>query len=197
MNPQEKLQTILHQNNGIITTAQANKIGISNEQLRLFVKNKSLERLIFGVYISPDEYEDMLYAMQLRKSKIIYSHDTALFLHNLTDQSLIDYTVTVPSGYNTSNLYKDDLRVFTIKKELHNINTVKIKTTYNNEVTCYDMERTICDCIRNRNQMDIAIVIDAIKFYVKRKEKDLYKLMLLAELLHVSKLLRTYLEVLL
>jgi hypothetical protein len=59
------------------------------------------------------------------------------------------------------------------------------------------MERTICDILRNRNQIDIAIVTDAIKRYVKRKDKNLPQLMRYAELFKVTKLLTRYMEVLL
>jgi hypothetical protein len=45
--------------------------------------------------------------------------------------------------------------------------------------------------------MDIAIVTDAVKRYAKRKEKNLNTLMQLAELFSVTKVLRSYMEVLL
>ena len=93
-----ELQSILMQNNGIITTAQANEVGVSNERLRLLVTSGDLERVTFGVYILPDEFADKMFIAQLRRPKIIYSHETALFLHDLTDRDPINYTVTVPTG---------------------------------------------------------------------------------------------------
>ena len=42
-----ELQSILMQNGGMITTAQANEVGISNERMRLFVKSGDLERVLF------------------------------------------------------------------------------------------------------------------------------------------------------
>ena len=92
-----KLQYILQQNGGTVSTAEANAIGISNERLRLFVKSGELERASHGVYISPDEFLDKMYVSQKRKTKIIYSHETALFLHELTDRDPVNYTVTVPN----------------------------------------------------------------------------------------------------
>ncbi len=98
------LQSVLKQNGGILTTALANKVGVSNERLRLLVKSGDLERVTFGVYILPDEIADMMYVAQLRRPKTIYSHETALFLHDLTDRDPISYSVTVPTGYNASRL---------------------------------------------------------------------------------------------
>ncbi len=193
----KELQSILTQNNAMVTTAQANAIGISNERLRLLVKSGDLERVAYGVYILPDEFVDKMYAAQLRRPKIIYSHETALFLHDLTDRDPVHYTVTVPTGYNATRLREDGFAVFTIKRELHEIGVTKLPTIFGNSVATYNLERTICDCLRSRNRMDIAIVTDAIKRYARRKDKNLNTLMKMAEVFGVAKPLRSYMEVLL
>ncbi|MDR3050878.1 MAG: type IV toxin-antitoxin system AbiEi family antitoxin domain-containing protein [Oscillospiraceae bacterium] len=191
------LAEILTQNDGVITTAQANTIGVSNERLRLLANAGELDRVSHGVYISPDEFVDKMYVAQLRRPKIIYSHETALFLHELTDRDPISYTVTVPTGYNAARLRDDGLNVFTVKRELHEVGMAQAKTVFGHTVTTYGLERTICDCIRSRNQMDITVVTDAMKRYAKRSDKNLNTLMEMAETFRVTKLLRSYMEVLL
>ena len=192
-----ELKLILSQNGGTITTAEANEAGISNERLRLLVKSNELERVSFGVYVLLDEFIDQMYIIQQQRPKLIYSHETALFLHDLTDCDPIYYTVTVPAGYNTSRLRDSGLTVFTIKRELHEIGATRLETKFGHTVTVYGLERTICDCLRSRNKMDIAIVTDAIKRYARRKDKNLNTLMKMAETFHVTKPLRSYVEVLL
>ena len=192
-----ELQSVLKQNGGMVTTAQANEVGVSNERLRMLVHSGDLERVTTGIYVLPDEFTDKMFIVQLRRPKIIYSHETALFLHELTDRDPISYMVTVPTGYNPTRLREDGFTVFTIKRELHEIGVTKLTTMFGNSVTVYDMERTICDCLRSRNNLDIAVVTDALKRYVKRKDKNLNKLMQMAETFKVTKLLRGYLEVLL
>ncbi len=197
MSVPEKMQTILTQNGGMFTTAQANEVGISNERLRLLVKSGELVRASFGVYVLPDEFVDKMYSTQQRSPKVIYSHETALFLHDLTDRDPIAYSVTVPTGYNAVRLRDDGFTVYTIKRELHEVGVSEAPTMFGHTVRVYGLERTICDCLRNRNRMDIAVVIDAIKRYAKRKDKNLNTLMKMAEPFHVAKPLRSYLEVLL
>jgi len=128
---------------------------------------------------------------------MIYSHETALFLHDLTDRDPISYTVTVPSGYNTKAIIEDGMNVFSIKRELHELGSVQLETIFGHMVTAYGLERTICDCIRSRNKMDIAIVTDAVKRYAKRSDKNLNILMAMAETFRVTKPLKNYMEVLL
>lgn len=193
----DSLRIALEQNNGTIITAQANAVGVSNECLRLLVKAGELEKTSFGVYISPEAFSDKIYTTQLRRKKIIYSHETALFLHDLSDRDPIKYSVTVPTGYNTTRLREDGFKVFHIKRELHNIDAMLLPTMFGHYITVYNMERTICDSIRSRSQIDISIITDALKRYAKRKDKNINTLMRLAEIFRVIKPLRSYMEVLL
>ena len=191
------LYTLFKENGGIVTTAQANAIGISNERLRLLVQSNDLERVNFGVYILPDEFIDKMYITQIRRPQIIYSHETALYLHDMTDRDPLNYSITVPSGYNTTKLRAEGLKVYTIKRDLHRLGITELKTAFGQSVISYNLERTVCDCLRNRNQMDLSILTDAMKRYTKRKDKNLHSLMQYAEIFKVTKPLRSYLEVLL
>lgn len=71
------------------------------------------------------------------------------------------------------------------------------RTPFGHTLPVYDMERTICDLLRSRHRMEIQIFQDALKQYVRRKDKNLRRLMQYAALFHVEKPLRQYLEVLL
>lgn len=197
MNNANKLERLLREHGGTITTAEANTAGISNEGLRGLVSSGALERVSHGVYLAPDSFFDKMYVMQKRLTKVIYSHETALFLHDLTDRDPIRYTVTVPSDYEVKRLKEEGMHVFYIKRELHGLGAVTMKTVFGNSITAYNMERTICDCVRSRKQMDISIVTDALKRYTKRPDKDLNLLMAYAEQFRISNVIRGYLEVLL
>ncbi|MCL2863892.1 MAG: hypothetical protein FWE54_07470, partial [Methanimicrococcus sp.] len=94
-------------------------------------------------------------------------------------------------------LISNGFDVFTVKKELYESGVVQTKTVFGNPVRVYSLERTICDCVKSRNKMDIAVVTDALKRYSKRKDKNLHLLMEYAELFRITKLLRNYMEVLL
>ena len=58
-------------------------------------------------------------------------------------------------------------------------------------------ERTICDIVRSRSNVEMQTFQNALKQYAHRKDKDLRRLMHYAELLRVEKTLRQYMEVLL
>ena len=196
MNTYSKLEKLIKNNNGVITTRMINDLNIHREYLQELIRQGQLERVAYGVYITPDVWEDKMLIHQLRKKKMIYSHETALYLNNLTDREPLAYTVTVPFGYNDSRLKKEGLIVHTVKVELFELGVRDAKTVFGNIVKTYDRERTICDLIKDRNNQDPAIITDALKRYVAKKDKDLNKLINFAEKFRVKKFVNTYLEVL-
>lgn len=45
-----------------------------------------------------------MYRIQAKNQRIIFSHETALYLHDLTDRDPIELSVTIPYGYNATHL---------------------------------------------------------------------------------------------
>lgn len=187
----------IQKNNNMITTAQVVALGFSRALLSKYVKEGLLERGRQGVYILPDSVHDDMYTLMLRSEKIVFSHDTALFLNGLSERTPFTHSVTIPSNSVLSDTLMEECTCYYIKPELLTMGMVWKKTTLGNEVRCYDAERTICDLLRSRNRMDKETVISAIKNYAAYKDKDLNRLAAYAEKFRVSKILKQYMEVLL
>ena len=171
--------------------------GISKSVFYAYVKERGLEQAAHGVYVSPDTWTDAMYLLHLRCGQAVFSHETALFFHDLTDREPLKYTITVRTGYNPSRLQEDGFQVYTVKKDLHEIGIIAMQTSFGHSVPVYDMERTICDLLRSRKNVEMQVFQDALKQYAKRKDKNLRMLMKYAAMFHVEKILRPYLEVLL
>lgn len=197
MSKKKELKKIIEEYDGIVTTKIVEDNNIHREYLSKMVKEGDLERVAYGVYITPETWEDQMMILQLKRKKMIYSHETALYLNDLTDRDPTSYVVTVPNGYNPTRLKEDGLVVHTVKKELFHLGMCYRETIFGNQVKTYNKERAICDVFRDRNNQDPAIVIDSIKRYMSSNEKDLNKLMKYAELMRVKEVIRPYLDVIL
>jgi len=193
----ELLDDMLSRQNGLLQTNQVVTAGISKSVFYQYIKSRKLERIAHGIYISDEAWIDGMYLLHLRCGQAVFSHESALFFHDLTDREPSAYSITVKTGYNPSKLKEDGIRVFTIKKELHDIGLTTALTPFGHTVPIYDMERTICDLIRSRRNIEMQTFQDALKHYSRRKDKNLRVLMKYATLFHVEKILRQYLEVLL
>lgn len=197
MEYREMLESLIEKQDGLILTKDVVDAGIPRTYLGFLVKEEILERMAHGVYLSRDTFEDELYSLQARSSRLIYSHETALYLHGLTDRDPLQWVGTVPTGYNSTNLKNEGVKVYSVKKELHQIGSTTGKTEFGRDITLYDKERTICDLIRSRNKMDADLVNEAIRRYVRSKDKNIPLLLRYAEQFRVQRILRKYLEILL
>lgn len=117
MNKFEQLDHLLKSKDGMLRTEQAVSAGISKPVFYNYVRARNLERVAHGIYLSKDTWVDVMYLLHLRFSQVIYSHETALFFHDLTDRESLQYTVTVRTGYNPTKLNEEGVQVFTIKTE--------------------------------------------------------------------------------
>ena len=182
---------------GILLTKNAIEAGISKHALYNFIRNNGFEKAAHGVYASPETWEDENYILSLRCPQGVLSHDEALYYHGLTDREPLQKTITIYTGYGTSRMVADGIKVFTVKKELLDIGKEIVKTSYGHDIPLYNRERTICDLIRSRNRFEIQDFQTALKTYIMEKNKNLNRLMEYAKLFHVDKKIREYMEVLL
>ena len=181
----EIIQKLIKENNGYITTKQLENFGISRNYLSIMTKKKMIERVAKGIYIDATKIEDVYYVLSISTPKIIYSHMTALYFHNLSIKAPDNcFDITVTKKYNNPKLKKHN--VFYVDDKYYDIGIIEIKTPQGNKVKVYDMERCICDIIRSKKRMDFEHVKYAVKEYLKRKDNNLIKLSKYADIFGIK-----------
>ena len=197
MDYMSELAAIAKMHGGIIETRKAAEHGISKAMLYKLCKEEKIYRIVKGQYILPDDMQDELLSISKRSRNIIFSHETALFLHGISDRTPFEHTVTAPSDRIPSAAIKSECKVYYIKPELFELGKTSLRTPAGNEVPAYDLERTICGVIRGRNKLGTETFLAALKLYAASPKKDLNKLYAYATKMRVANILRQYLEVLL
>lgn len=197
MDCMNELASIAKEHGGIVETKIAIAHGISKAMLSKLCKADKIHRVAQGQYIFPDDMQDELLSISKRTEQLIFSHETALFLHGISDRTPFEHTITVPSNYTPSVVTKAACKIYYIKPELLDMGKTMLKTPAGNEVPAYDLERTVCDMIRSRNKLGTETFLAALKMYAASPKKDLNKLNTYAKKMRVSNVLRQYLEVLL
>ncbi len=193
----EILENLLSKNNGYLKTADAFRAGISRTYIGDFVRERNLERVAQGLYVSQDAWIDGMYVIQVRYPSAIFSHETALYLLGLANREPMQYAVTLKSGTNASGLSNQGVKVYKVKEDLFGIGVEERKSPAGHMLRVYNPERTLCDLIRSRRNIEIQDLQSAFKDYVRLKEKNVPLLMRYAKSLSVEKLVRQYLELLL
>ena len=73
------------ENQGVLKTSDVLAAGVTKDAFYRYIKERGLEKAAHGVYVSPDVFPDEMYLLQAQFPKAIFSHEAALYLHNLAD----------------------------------------------------------------------------------------------------------------
>lgn len=189
----DEIKKIVEENNGILSTKILNENNIHRQYLKNLVDEGYLIKVSRGLYVKPDKDINEFFIMGEQYKSGVFSHNTALYFYDLTDRTPFTLDMTFVSNVRVSNfmlsphyINKERFEIGLTTKELEDGTTIRI----------YDMERTICDIIRDRNKIDSQIFNTALKEYMKRKDKNLNLLYEYAKKFNILKILKIYLDVL-
>jgi predicted transcriptional regulator of viral defense system len=195
--PIEKIRALVEEKRGLLLTSDLQEYGIPRTYLSILEKGGELQRISRGIYSATGYIHDEMFATQVRYKAALFSHETAAYLLDLSDRTPLFYSVTVPSGYKATSLTAMGMKVYFVNRRLYGLGSILLKSPHGNDIRTFDLERTVCDVLRSRNQMDIQQVNEVLKRYVKKKEKDLDLLYQYAGQFGIQKIVREYIEVLL
>jgi predicted transcriptional regulator of viral defense system len=195
--PIGKIRDVLKDQNGILLTSDLLKHGIPRTYLSILEKKGEVQRISRGVYSATGYMVDEMVGIQARYKVAIYSHETALYILGLSDRTPLFYSVTVPAGYNATSLKASGAKVYFVNRGLYQLGSITVRSPHGNDIKTFNLERTICDVLRNRNQIDIQQTNEALKRYVSKKERNIDLLYSYARQFRIQKIVREYIEVLL
>ena len=176
MRLREDISEILARQGGMILTRQVTECGLSLTMLSRYAKAGLLLREKSGVYTTPDGFVDPMLLMSLRLKQGVLSHGTALYLNGLTDRTPLELDVTIPKTVGVTTSLRKEARWFYVPDDVVQMGMVVKRTPFGNEVRTYDVERTICDIIRNRRRIGDELALDGVRQYAALKMKNLVRL---------------------
>lgn len=180
---------------GIVTSQFVRESEIPSVYLTRLIEKRQIQRVARGIYISQDDLIDDWYVFQMQFKIPIYSHLSALFLHNLTDLIVHEKEVTVYSGYNVHGFKDPSIKVHYIHRRLFDLGVTNRVTQFGNPVKVYDMERTICDLIRNRDEIPSEVFSDGIRRYGRSPNKRIQTLTEYAKEMKILKKVQKIMEI--
>ena len=189
----KKILKIMKNNNEIITPVQLVEKGISRVYLSNMEKEGIIERIERGIYVTKDFKYDEYYLFQLKYPKAIFSYNTALYFYQMTERTPIKMDVTVYREYNPHR-FKDFVNVYKVSKELYDLGVIEKKSPQGMKVKTYNLERTVCDIIKDKDSIDIEIRNKAIKKVIKSKEFNASKMFEYAKKMNIYDKVKNYME---
>lgn len=189
----EKFIDIINNNNGIITAKDAESKGISRTMLKKMTDIGYIERIDYGIYATDKFIYDEYYLFQLKHKNIVFSHNTALYFQNMTERTPFKMDVTTKRNTNLTS-YKNQINLYRVNENILDLGKTKIITPFGNLVYAYNLERTVCDIINNKTNIDIETANKAIRNCIKSKEFNANKMFEYAKKMKVYEKIKNYME---
>lgn len=177
------LEEIERKYNGHFFTSDLLSEGFSKYDISNLVNEGILKKVDFGKYVYFNSIDDDFKIIQGKNNNMIFSHETALYLHNLVDRFPVEIDVTTYSGYHVR---RKDVKIHYVKKDLLKLGIEKLIDDWGNEVLVYDKERTICDIIKGRKKIDPQIYYSGLQNYFLNNKLDIKKLAFYSKQLDIT-----------
>jgi predicted transcriptional regulator of viral defense system len=197
-NIKEQIKDISFHNKGYVSTKEVEDKGINRYYINQLEKLGLLSKVKTGLYKWGDydfqynfEFVDVFKIVP----KGVLCLTSALAYYNLTTNNPWQYEIAIERTKKVTIPDYPSIKLMYFSNKQLELGIVETDID-GHTVRIYNIEKTICDCVRYRNKIGIDIVKEGINEYLKRKDKDLHKLMKYAEVCRGQKILKEYLEVL-
>ena len=193
----DKIYKVFKTGNGYARTKDIMDAGIYNVYLNKLMDDGRIEKIKRGLYrwigMNETSYQGIVDVSKAIPGGVVCLL-SALSFHNLTNAKPMEVSIAVSKkrkvvkpDYPPAKIYYFLDNVFRMGVEEQRIGYIT--------VLMYDREKTICDCIKYKNQLGMDIVKEALHEYLKNTNRNLELLMKYAELCKVKPVLKNYLEV--
>ena len=194
MNYEEKILKLFK--NGYLETKNVVKNNIPRIYLSRLLKENKIERISRGIYAKKDIVVDEFVVLQSKSKNAIFSNMTALYLYGFSNRIPIKYDITVPVGYNGILQKLENVNLYYCTRNVLELGITDYKLNSGNEIKVYDLERTICDIIKNKKKLDQELYNKAIREYFYSKKKNNIKLYEYAKKMKIEEKVNNTFEVL-
>ncbi|WP_347301168.1 hypothetical protein [Dolosigranulum savutiense] len=148
------LEQLLKVNNGILTKEQLTNQVVSYDELDGAEQNIDIKQFNDRLYYV-DGYYDHDYLLQLSHPDLVFSRDTAVKYHWLSNQLPYELYVTLPTTYKKT-VQSDYSKVNMMYEDLESADIELIETQEGNFVQVTSLERTLYDMMQDKScPMDI------------------------------------------
>jgi predicted transcriptional regulator of viral defense system len=197
--PADAAKALFRGHGGVLRTRDALRLGVHPRTLYGLRDAGTLEQVARGLFrladLPPLGSPDLV-AVALKVPKGVVCLISALALHDLTTQVPHEVYVALPRGAEPPRLAYPPLRVFWFSESAFTAG-VEEREIDGVPVRVYGAEKAIADCFKYRNKVGVAVAVEALNRYRRRKGFSVDRLMEAARACRVERVMRPYVEAIL
>lgn len=188
--------SILKKEKPLVRFADALRLGIHRDTIRALREKGTLEQLSRGLYrlkSAPTLEQPDLVVVARRVPGAVICLVSALALHELTTQIPHAVDIALKQGRKRPRLDHPPIRAhwWSSAALTQGIETMKFDGI---DVLVTDLERSVADAFRYRNQLGLDLAIEALKSWRERRGARPEKLLKAARVVRVENVIRPYLS---
>jgi predicted transcriptional regulator of viral defense system len=194
--PLARAEAHFRRHGGILRTQEAVRLGIHPRSLKALHQAGVVERLSRGLYrlaTLPPLGEPDLVTVALRVPRGVICLVSALAFHELTTQIPHEVSLAIARGAEPPRIEHPPVRIFwfsgrafTAGVETHSVDGVPVRV--------YGAAKTVADCFKYRNKLGIETAVEALRLYLRKRQKSLDEILRHARVCRVERVMRPYLE---
>jgi len=195
---EKKISEIILQRNGYARTIDFIEKGIHQRDIKMALVDGLLIKIKNGLFryseiplISNQGFVDV----SLSVPNGVICLLSALSYYELTTFNPTFISVAIPRNTWESKIEYPPVEFFSFSKKQFEAGIDEVEIGGFN-VRIYSPEKTVCDCFRHRNRLGLDIAKEGLMEYIKRKDRNLEKLLKYAEICRVKQLVETWLNAL-
>lgn len=192
----DKLLKLFKQNKGFLSAKQMQGTSL-RYHLNKLIATKKVTKIRYGLYVlnSFPKYDEREIVATLVPNGV-FCMQSAWSYHDLSTTIPYQYHIAVDRKSKLNLPEYPPIKLYYWSKELQELDIVKIAVN-NKELSYYNLERSVCNAVKFRNKIGEDIMLEVLKNYIKRKDKNIGQLMQIAKKLRIEKVISPYLKILL
>lgn len=171
-------------------------IGIQTREIQKLVESGHIVKVKPGLYrlavIQPRETSGMV-EVCLAMPKAVICLTSALAFHELTTFVPTAISFAIPRSHKPVKLFRPSNEPYYFSEKQYKAG-IEHKETKAGVIQIYGPEKTVCDIFRYRNKLGEDIALEGLKEYLRRRNRDLNKLMKIAEVCRVKGIVSQYIK---
>lgn len=189
------LKKRFQKNNWYLSSNQLMKLGESRYSINRLVANNNILKISSSLYrwknADLDGNDDFLDISKIEPQGVFCLYTAMQYYHLSTFISDKYYFAIPRTNWKRKGLEQYPIVIKTWKNRSFDLGIEHIKLG-RYSIRMYNLEKTVCDCIRYRNELGLNTLKEVITAYFQSKKKNTRKLMQYANELGVGKILKEY-----
>jgi len=158
------------------------------------VKSGEVERLKRGVYCDHSKTSNVMIDIDKIVTNGVLCMYSAWFHYQLSTQIPQSFHIAIEKNRKTVLPDYPSISLYYWQQKYHELGVVR-QVINGYTVNIYDLEKSVCDAVKYRTKIGIEASSEILRNYLKRRDRDISKLIKYAQKMRVEKILKTYLDI--